>query len=179
MTRLQKSFAALEEDNPRCSRNFFPTGRTEFSSGLAQESGYVVRPLRKILTDHKADALPAGPTCSRMPRFWPKVRPASGKPPAKAGENDPSPPSTPTKYNLLVELFGAYTACCPTTNQNAQARQTTTSTSRYCPTASLPRYRGQVDGWGWGGIGRWTSNRPSCFAMPLNQQIPMFFQDAP
>ena len=107
----KKSFAALEEDNPTLFKEFFPTGRTEFSSASRKGMGTSFDRFVKSLTDHKADvangatllkdaqALAEHYTEARQQQAARKKQVKTAITTLDADETD-----------LLVELFGAYTA---------------------------------------------------------------------
>jgi hypothetical protein len=59
MRAYKKNFAALGEDNPTLSKEFFPAGRTEFSSASCKGMGTAFARFVKTLTEHKDD-VPGG-----------------------------------------------------------------------------------------------------------------------
>ena len=52
---LQKNFAALEEDNPTLFKQFFPAGRSEYSSASRKGMGTAFARFVATLSEHKAD----------------------------------------------------------------------------------------------------------------------------
>ena len=107
----KKNFAALEEDNPTLFKEFFPAGRNEFSSASRKGMGTSFDRFVKSLAEHKADvpdganllkaaqALAAQYTESRKQQAARKKQVKTAATTLDADETD-----------LLVELFGAYTA---------------------------------------------------------------------
>ena len=51
----KKNFAALEEDNPALFKQFFPAGRSEYSSASRKGMGTVFARFVAMLSEHKAD----------------------------------------------------------------------------------------------------------------------------
>ena len=51
----KKNFAALEEDNPTLFKQFFPAGRSEYSSASRKGMGTAFARFVATLSEHKAD----------------------------------------------------------------------------------------------------------------------------
>jgi hypothetical protein len=107
----KKSFAALEEDNPTLFKEFFPAGRTEFSSASRKSMGTAFARFVQTLTEHKAD-VPDGANLLKaaqpLAEQYAEARNAQAarKKQVKTANTDLDADET----DLLVELFGAYTA---------------------------------------------------------------------
>ena len=107
----KKNFAAMEEDNPTLFKEFFPAGRTEFSSGSRKGLGTSFDRFVQSLTAHKADVpdginlLKAAQPLAEQYTESRKTQ-AARKKQVKSASTDLDADET----DLLVELFGAYTA---------------------------------------------------------------------
>ena len=107
----KKNFAALEEDNPALFKQFFPAGRTEFSSASRKGMGTAFARFVATLTEHKAD-VPGGAAlltaAQPLAEQFTLARQAQNarKKQVKSASSDLDTDET----DLLVELFGAYTA---------------------------------------------------------------------
>ena len=107
----KKNFAALEEDNPTLFKQFFPAGRTEFSSASRKSMGTAFARFVKTLTEHKAD-VPDGANLLKaaqpLAEQYTQARQTQDarKKQVKSASTDLDADET----DLLVELFGAYTA---------------------------------------------------------------------
>jgi hypothetical protein len=107
----KRNFAALEEDNPTLFKEFFPSGRTEYSSASRQTLGTAFARFVKTLSANKAavtdganllkeaQALAEQYALARQTQDTRKKQVKSAAGNLDADETD-----------LLVELFGVYTA---------------------------------------------------------------------
>ncbi|MGY3089267.1 hypothetical protein ACVWYF_002307 [Hymenobacter sp. UYAg731] len=107
----KKNFAALEEDNPTLFKEFFPAGRTEFSSASRKGMGTAFARFVKTLTEHKADVSDGAnllKAAQPLAEQYTDARntQAARKKQVKSASTDLDADET----DLLVELFGAYTA---------------------------------------------------------------------
>ncbi|GAB3852711.1 hypothetical protein GCM10028822_20730 [Hymenobacter terrigena] len=107
----KKNFAALEEDNPALFKEFFPAGRTEFSSASRKSMGTAFARFVKTLNEHKAD-VPDGANLLKaaqpLAEQYAEARNTQDarKKLVKSASSDLDADET----DLLIELFGAYTA---------------------------------------------------------------------
>jgi hypothetical protein len=107
----KKNLAALEEDNPALFKEFFPAGRTEFSSASRKSMGTAFARFVKTLAEHMAD-VPDGANLLKaaepLAEQYAATRNAQAarKKQVKSASTDLDADET----DLLVELFGAYTA---------------------------------------------------------------------
>ena len=107
----KKNFAALEEDNPTLFKEFFPAGRNEFSSASRKSMGTAFARFVKTLTEHQDD-VPDGANLLKAAQPLAKQyvdarnTQAARKKQVKTASTDLDADET----DLLVELFGAYTA---------------------------------------------------------------------
>ena len=107
----KKNFAALEEDNPTLFKQFFPAGRSEFSSASRKGMGTAFARFVETLSEHKAD-VPDGTNLLKaaqpLAEQYTLARQAQDarKKQVKSASSDLDADET----DLLVELFGAYTA---------------------------------------------------------------------
>ena len=107
----KKHFAALEEDNPTLFKEFFPAGRSEFSSASRKGMGTAFARFVATLSEHKAD-VPDGANLLKaaqpLAEQYAEARntQAARKKQVRAASTDLDTDET----DLLVELFGAYTA---------------------------------------------------------------------
>ncbi len=107
----KKNFAALEEDNPALFKQFFPAGRSEFSSASRKGMGTAFARFVATLTEHKAN-VPGGAAlltaAQPLAEQFTLARQAQDarKQQVKSASSDLDADET----DLLVELFGAYTA---------------------------------------------------------------------
>ena len=107
----KKNFAALEEDNPALFKQFFPAGRSEYSSASRKGMGTAFARFVATLNAHKAD-VPDGANLLKaaqpLAEQYTQARQAQDarKKQVKSASTDLDADET----DLLVELFGAYTA---------------------------------------------------------------------
>lgn len=107
----KKNFAALEEDKPALFKEFFPAGRSEFSSVSRKGMGTAFARFVQTLGEHTADVpggadlLKAAQPLAEQYTLARKAQ-ASRKKQVKSASSDLDADET----DLLVELFGAYTA---------------------------------------------------------------------
>ena len=107
----KKNFAALEEDNPTLFKQFFPAGRSEYSSASRKGMGTAFARFVATLSEHKAD-VPNGANLFKaaqpLAEQYTLARQAQDahKQQAKSASFD----LDVDEINLLVELFGTYTA---------------------------------------------------------------------
>ena len=107
----KKNFAALEEDNPALYKQFFPAGRNEFTSASRKGMGTAFARFVATLSEHKAD-VPDGANLLKaaqpLAEQYTQSRQAQDarKKQVKSASTDLDADET----DLLVELFGAYTA---------------------------------------------------------------------
>lgn len=107
----KKNFAALEEDNPTLFKEFFPTGRTEFSSASRKSMGTSFDRFVQSLAEHKAD-IPDGANLLKAAQSLAEQYTESRKTQAARKKQVKTAATTldADETDLLVELFGAYTA---------------------------------------------------------------------
>lgn len=107
----KRNFAALEEDNPALFKEFFPAGRTEFSSASRKGMGTAFARFVQTLTEHKAD-VPGGADLLKaaqpLAEQYTEARDAQAA--RKKQVKSASTNLDADETDLLVELFGAYTA---------------------------------------------------------------------
>ena len=110
----KKHFAALEEDNPTLFKEFFPAGRSEFSSASRKGMGTAFARFVAMLSEQKANVpdVPDGANLHKaaqpLAEQYAEARNthAARKKQVRAASTDLNTDET----DLLVELFGAYTA---------------------------------------------------------------------
>ena len=106
----KKNFAALEEDNPALFKQFFPAGRSEYSSASRKGMGTAFARFVTTLSEHKAD-VPDGTNLLKaaqpLAEQYTLARQAQDarKQQVKSASSDLDADET----DLLMELFGAYT----------------------------------------------------------------------
>ena len=107
----KENFAALEEDNPALFKQFFPAGRSEYSSASRKGMGTAFARFVATLNGHKADVpdganlLKAAQSLAEQYTLARQAQDARKKQ-VKSASTDLDADET----DLLVELFGAYTA---------------------------------------------------------------------
>ena len=107
----KKSFAALEEDNPTLFKEFFPAGRREYSAASRKGLGTAFDRFVNSLAEHKADVA-NGPNLLKDAQALAEQYTEARKQQAARKKQVKTASTTldADETDLLVELFGAYTA---------------------------------------------------------------------
>ncbi len=107
----KRNFAVLEEDNPALFKQFFLAGRSEYSTASRQTMGTAFARFVETLSAHQAD-VPNGANLLKAARplaeqyALARQEQDARRKQVKAASTDLDADET----DLLVELFGAYTA---------------------------------------------------------------------
>lgn len=107
----KRNFAALEEDNPTLFKQFFPSGRTEYSAASRQTLGTAFARFVQTLSVHKA-AVPDGANLLKeaQPLAEQYAQARQTQDARKKQVKSAAGSLDADETDLLVELFGVYAA---------------------------------------------------------------------